>query len=124
MPDLSVTTLVFALLGLATGILRDAARAKAADHAFDWSAWLGERYIQLGARLVIVVGLLAPEGSRIVETMLATVDIQPEVAKLPAPFLAGVFGDRIVKTVLEKSETVLQEVPGFKRLMSLGKKLT
>ena len=124
MPDLSVTTLVFALLGLATGILRDAARAKAEDSTFEWSAWLGERYIQLGARLVLVVGLLAPEGSRIVETLLATVDLPPEAAKLPAPFLVGVFGDRIVKTVIEKSETVLQEVPGFRRLMSLGKKLT
>lgn len=123
--ELDLVTTILVILGLVAGVVRDIARAQHEDSEFDWMAYLGERPLQVAGRLAIAIALLGPGGEAIAAELLKGGQaIPPEVAAVPAPFLASFFGDRVVKKVFEIGENVLDRVPGISTIIRIGKKLS
>jgi len=123
--EIDYLAIAIAFCGMILGILRDAARAEAADDEFSFGPWLGERPWQLVGRLTVVVAVFAPGAAHVAGEIVAlAAEIPPEAAGVAIPALGGFYGDKVVKTVLEKVEDALSGVPGFGHLINLGKKLT
>lgn len=125
MEHLDLISSILVILGMAAGIIRDASRARAEEIDFDWMAWLGERPLQLAGRLALALAVIGPGGDALItKIMEGGQTIPPEAAAIPTPFLAGYFGDRLVKKALEAGESFAERIPGLGWLVSVGKKLT
>ncbi len=118
-------TQLFALLGMALGLIKDIARAQDSDSDFDWMGWLGERPFQVVGRLLVTVGILAPEGAELAQDVLSSVNLAAAPAvQVVVPVLIGLYGDKVQKKALERVEDVSAVVPVVRKLFAWGKKLT
>lgn len=119
-------TQLFALLGMALGLVKDIARANYEDEEFDWMAWLGERPLQVITRLLLVVVVLTPKATELAQEAMSGVDVAgaPTLIQVLVPTLIGLYGDKIGKRLLEHTEDVSQAIPLVKKLFTWGKRLT
>lgn len=119
-------TTIFAVLGMALGLIKDISHAKAAEASFDWMGWLGERPFQVVGRILVTLGVLTPAATELANTALADVSFAgaPLIIKMLVPLLVGLYGDKIEKNVLEQIESRSDVIPVVGRLFAWGKKLT
>ena len=120
-------TLAVGGVGMLLRIIRDAARAKDQEPAFSWHAWIGERPWQFLARGLVVLAYGTPKIATYAGQVIATSGI-PLTADLPfqvpAAFFVGLYGDKIVKSVLERAESIFGGLPGVGRIINVGKKIS
>ena len=121
-------SILFALLGMSLGVIRDIARIQANEEErdFDPFAWLGERPYQILLRLLVTLGIATPVGLELANKALVKIDFigSPVIVAIAVPFLIGLYGDKIQKSILEKIENFSVDIPIVRRLFTLGKELT